>query len=137
MKLSMEKMISARAALMALDGYDKIIKDGERERAVRELYKLGGGLRLLIAKNVNLLDKEIDTFQRARNALVLECASGQEKVPPEKMASFIKQERELLDAETEIDVVPIKSDELKLDQNPIPASVLAQLGTLLTDEKSE
>lgn len=136
MKLSMEKMIAARSALVALDGYDKIIKDGERDRAVRELYKLGGGLRLLIAKNINLLDKEIDPFQRARNTLVMEHADASGSVPPDKRAEFVKQERELLDAEYDVDVVPIKDDELKLDQNPIPASVLAQLGTLLV-EKSE
>lgn len=136
MKLSMEKMIAARVALVALDGYDKIVKDGEKERAVRELYKLGGGLRLLIAKNINALAKEIETFQRARNELVLECANGEEKVPPEKRAGFIREERALLDVEYDLEIVPIKSNELKLDQNPIPASVLADLGPLL-DEKGE
>ena len=132
MKLTIESAISIHAGLKLLDSYERVIKDGERERVVSEFYKFGGGLRLLIAKNLNHLDVVVSTFQKARDGLVYEFSvDGKAEVPSEKMAAFGKAVRDLMDTEEEIELSKIKGDELKLDENPVPASTLSLLLPIL------
>jgi hypothetical protein len=131
MKLTTEQAITIAAGLRGLDGYDRIAKDGERERIVRELYKLGGGLRLSVAKNLNKLDALQGIYQRARADLVASMADPKGEVPQARMAEFVAEERKMLDADQDIDLAMIKEDELKLDQNPIPATTLSLIQPLL------
>ena len=132
MKLTIESAINIHAGLKQLDSYERAIKDGERERVVREFYKFGGGMRLLIAKNLNRLDIVVSTFQAARDGLVYEFSSdGKAEVLPEKMAAFGKAVRDLMIVEEEVELTRIKSDELKLDENPVPASTLSLLLPIL------
>lgn len=131
MKLSIEQMIQINGGLAALDGYQKIIKDGERERVAQELYKLGGGLRLSIAKNKNKIEQILTAFQKARNDLVYQYGNGSASVPDDKAEAFSRDERPMLEMEHDIDISAIDVDQLKLDENPIPGTVLSALMPIL------
>ena len=127
MKLTLTKVLNLRGALSALDSYEKAVGD----KTVRELYQLGGPLRLRIARNLNLLDPEISAYQKARNALVVQHTNGADKKVD--MANFVAAENELLESEIELDLKPIKEHELQLDKNPVPGTVLAGLMPILEE----
>lgn len=131
MKLSIEQIIQVNVGLAALDGYQKIIKDGERERIAQELYKLGGGLRLCIAKNKNRIETILTAFQKARNDLIYQYGKGTAVVPDDKAEAFSKDERPMLEMEHDIEISEIDVDQLKLDENPIPGTVLSALMPIL------
>ena len=131
MKLTLQVMLGVAAGLRGLDGYDKIVKDGERERVVKEYYKLGGGLRLLIAKNLNLLDVQQVLYQKARAELVRSMLDDTGEIPKNKTADFLAEERKMLEVESEIDLAVIKPNELNLDVNPIPGTTLSLIQPIL------
>src|SRR5207253_553833 len=103
MKLTMEQVLTIAAGLRALDGLERIVKDGERERVVREPYQLGGGLRLAIARNLNRLDAAQSAYQKARSDLVFAMADANGQLSPARMAEFAFEERKMLGAEEEFD----------------------------------
>lgn len=131
---SVEDAIKLLDGLVKLDGYDRPIKDGANERSIRELYKFRGGLRLLIARNMVKLRAVSDVFQAARNGLVREFADNSGSVPMSNMGAFLNEENEILKAPQQIELAEIVVRELKLDVNPIPASVLALIDPLLVEE---
>lgn len=132
MRISTETAERMLLGLRALDGYERVIKDGERERVVQELYKLGGGLRFQIAKDIAKLTIVADALHKARNDLVRGLSGGKDRIPPEKAGEFYAEERAMLDAQQDIELSMIQVEELKLDQNPIPGSILALLAPLLS-----
>jgi len=131
MKMTVQAMIDLQKGLMALDGYDKVIKDGEREKTARVYYELGGGLRLLIARNLNRIEPELKALEKARNETFMQYSNGENRISPDKAVDFMKAERALLDNEVEVELIEIDQTELKLDKNPIPGTVLSVLIPLL------
>lgn len=133
MKLTCSQILAARAGLDGLDGYERVIRDGNRERAVLISYQFGAGLRLALARNKNKLQTDCEVFSAKRNRLVAELSAGGAQVPPERMAEFSTRERELQKQAVEVDVAAISIGELQLDQNPITVSVLALIEPLLVE----
>lgn len=124
MKLTMTKVINLHGGLSSLDAYEKVVGD----KVVKELYQLGGPLRLNIARNLNRIESEVAAFQKTRNALVVEHSNGSGTVD---MPAFVMAERALLDSETEIDLILLKEADLSLNINPIPGTVLAAIMPIL------
>ena len=127
-------ILALRAALGELDGYLRIVKDGERERIVREPYKLGAGLRLAIAKNIARTKEPVEAYVTARNAIIRELANGDSTVTGVKeMGELQQRDEELLKAEHDVELIQFKVAELNLDANPIPASVIMAIMPALED----
>lgn len=131
MKLTLQMALAIAAGLRGLDGSDRIVKDGERERVIKEYYKLGGGLRLLIAKNLNLLDIQQTLYQKARAELVQTMLDDTGEIPKNRIAEFLAEERKMLATESEIDLAIIRSGELNLDTNPISVTTLSLIQPIL------
>ena len=131
MKLTLQSALAVAQGLRGLDVFDRIVKDGERERIVKEYYKLGGGLRLMIAKNLNLLDAQQTLYQKVRADLVRTMLDDTGEIPKNKTADFLAEERKVLEGEIDIDLSIIKSTELNLDANPIPATTLSLIQPIL------
>jgi len=131
MKLSLESIIRLNVGLSQLDGYDKIVKQGETERVVRVYYKLTAGFRLAMAMNLDRLQPIVSAYNKARNNIILELSEGSGKVPDDKNAEFNSQDVDILDEIHTIKLTKIKENELDLDNNPIPVSTLALLKVLL------
>lgn len=131
MKLTVQEAQKISLGLSGLDGYDRVARDGERERVVREFYKLGGGLRLLIGINQNKLDAVLSVYNKERSRIIVGLSGGGNELPKAKEGEFFERHNELLQAEQEIELKAININELRLDDNPIPASVLAMLMPIL------
>lgn len=69
-----------------------------------------------IQRNIRMIQPELDAFEAARIKLIHDKwgekqADGPSKVPPEKMADFMKEIDELKAEEVEVDIHPLKLDE--------------------------
>lgn len=131
MKLTTRAALNVAAGLRALDGYERTAKDGDRERVIKEFYKIGGGLRLSIAVSLNKLDALQQAQQQAYSGLAMAAADDKGQIPPEKVAELAKTQNEMLDAEQDIDLGVIDPADLKLDENPIPVTVLSLIQPIL------
>lgn len=113
--LSVNEMLGLSNALMALDGHDRVTKDGAREVIVKESYKFGPGFRLAVARNMTVLRHFIIDTQSVARSL------GEDKQAIDKLGT----------EKHGIELIPIEELELKLDVNEIPPSVLSGLSPIL------
>jgi hypothetical protein len=127
--------------LAELDGYF----NGAGDR--RTPYKLDGDTRLKIARARRVLRQVQEDYIEARNAALLEITDGLGELPSpagpfENLAAratvraqhlaFAARDRELLAGELNgIELGAVSVTALKLDENPIPPSVLDMLGPFL------
>lgn len=128
MQITIDKALSLRAGLTALDGYNKIIKNGENESTAVVPFKLSGVMRMTIARNISRLEQPLADYNKARNEVIKSLAGPDgNAVPPEKLAEFLAQDVGMRKQETELSLTKLKVADLNLDDNPIPGSVLAML----------
>jgi hypothetical protein len=135
LKLTGEQMMILVNGLTALDGYDRIIKDGAIEKTGHESYKLGCGLRLLIGRDLTALRAAMQPIYDAQRALLFEKSNNTGEVKPDspEEKQFNMESFKIMLSTAEIELYPIPTKELKLDENPIPGSVLSSLGLILED----
>jgi len=135
MKLTLEEIAKLHAGLLLLDGYDRIAKDGERERVVREYFSLGAGLRLAVAMNIDKLEAAMSPYNKVRTALIFQLSSKDKpnEVAPENLGKFNDETSAMLAVEHDLTLTKIKFDELNLDKNPIPVSTLSMIQALLRE----
>ncbi len=100
--------------------------------------KGGGKVRWNVAKNLDILKHEYDTFTKARDGMIMEISGGAATIPDTDTASIVKlnqQVEELLDKETTIDgLLNISLADLNLENNPeLSPSALAALMDLITE----
>jgi hypothetical protein len=121
------------AAFSMLEGYNKIVKD---EKVVIP-YEFSGKTRWNIAKNLRVLNVHITDFNSARDALIKQISNGTNEIDntnKEQMNEYIKHLNEIDQQEVDVSgLLSIKVDDLALDTNPIPATVLAAFKDLVTD----
>ena len=122
--ITIDQAIGVMRALGQLDRYEVQDKDG---KAVSIPYKFSGALRYLIASDLDLATTAARQYQTAVNALVMQISGGGNKVPDELLPKFNEENNKLLAAPAGVILRKIKLDDLKLDENPIPVSVLSVL----------
>jgi hypothetical protein len=132
MKITVKEALEMLQAISQLDSYQN---GGDKPT----LYVYGGDTRLRIAIARRKLRALSEDYTQARNNLLLEITEGTGELPPpgndrrlaKKHLEFMQREKELLEAEVEIDIEPLPSAAFKLDENPIPPSVLDMLGSFI------
>jgi hypothetical protein len=131
-KLDIAKMHAMNSALQALDGFDCVIRDGANDRIVRRFYALGKA-RLDIARNLNVLKHELQSFDDARAALIREASAGKDSITEqdEGWPRFKAEYEKMARAEQEIELCELKADDLRLDQNDLPILALAALQDII------
>lgn len=122
--LSIEQTIGVATALKQIDTYQAKDKDGKVYAAP---YNFGGTTRMAIAVNINRGDFELKNYQIAVNGLIAQMSGGASQVPPEKMQDFLAETTKLGNGPASVVLVRIKEADLKLDENPIPGSLLSLL----------
>jgi hypothetical protein len=133
-KMTFNQVMALRGALAALDGAPQIIKDGSRETSVIVPYKLGAGMRLLIARDIASADKLISTVRTAAKPVAEELQRLQgANASQGEIGKATAAINALGEEEQTIDLEPINTKELALDQNQVPASNLAALAPILVD----
>jgi hypothetical protein len=132
LKLNLPEMHGLREALATLDGFERVVRDGDRDRVVTQYYALGAA-RLDIARNMNKLKAALEAIDQARVALVRECKGGPGDLRQGDPGwpRFVAEFEAMANREEEIEFIPVKRDDLKLDQNEIPVTTLAALEAII------
>ncbi len=147
---TLRQAISLYESLPALDGHvvattTENTKTGEKTTTTKVTpYVLGvdgkggGKVRWNIAKNMDLLKREYDTFTKARDALILQLANGGTSLSKDDTAAIERLQKEtqaMLDNEVTLNgLLNLPLADLNLEGNPeLPPSVLAALMPLISE----
>lgn len=143
MKLKIAEVKTILDALLQLDGYDQIAKIKQpngltEDKVVRKPYDLSGKTRWNISKNITILSKKMEGFDKVKNDLIAQISEGKNiilKDETAKIKAFEKEVSSILEIEEEIDgLLKLTPKELKLDLdldvNPFPNSVINPLMAL-------
>lgn len=134
-KLTPNQYSGLLAAHRALDGFDRIVKDGDNERVVRQSYTLNFGVRLKLAENIEVLEAQLRRFEAERTKLFfVHAKEGSIEAGTEGAVAFSKAMEEAVTTVVDIDLNPIDFDELGKSFDPYPPSVLSAL-LVLREEK--
>lgn len=141
MKLKTSRAVALRAALVALDGYARVMRTGDSESASQVPYKLTGETRKNIWRNITRLAEVCDAHDRAVGDKFREISGGRDLMNPEKvagddrlMAAFNVELNRMNDAEEDFELLPITEDAILCqDTNPVPGSVMAALSPILIE----
>lgn len=144
LKLTNQQVNELAGAISAMNGYERIVKDGEKERAVADTYKhIGVGLKSSMAKNLVALKAPAAAYELARQAIFRECSGGADSIDTKTDEGQQQMRRlntllaELATQTHDVDLLTLKLEELRLDVNPWPVTVLAGLGPILEDFREE
>lgn len=137
MKLKITKVKELHEALLQLDGLEKVAHIDGKDKIVKEPFKLSGKSRWNIAKNVGILARKLEGFDKVRNDLVQEISEGKNiitKDETEKIKAFEKEIISVLETEEEIEgILTITKTDLNLDANAIPTWVIIALEPIITE----
>lgn len=142
--LAGDQALGMPGALPQLEGQPQPIaqgKDGDGKelppRILIKPYEFSGKVRWAISKNLLALQEQVKAFEMTRVLLVKEAAGGAEKIPDEDHAAISKFTAKLnaiMDDEVKLELTRLSQDDLKLDVNQIPFSVLTALAPILADK---
>lgn len=136
-KLKLSEAQQLAQAIAALDNSpEKIVKQGEGQpdKVVRLAYDISGTARLALFRNLRELNSQLDDFDKTRIATVKKIWGERTPDKDKDEAEFARFQKEfgvLLDTPIEVKLTRIKTDDLRLDQNPIPLTVLSALTPIL------
>ena len=122
--LSVEQVLNVTAALKSLDSYQAKNKDGATYPAP---YNFSGVTRMNIATDLDRGSVVLKAYQTSLNEVIKGLSGGTGTVPGEKMAEYNVEVLKMLAAPAGVSLAKIKEADLKLDENPIPGSVLGLL----------
>lgn len=135
MKLKITKIKELQTALLKLDGYDKIANVDGKDKIVKEPFKLSGKVRWNIAKNVRILNRELEGFDKVRGDVITQISEGSNVIKPEeteKMKKFQDAMAQILNDETEVEgLLKFNEEDFNLEANPIPAEALVGLELII------
>lgn len=116
-------------ALNALDGRPEPVTVKDETQIIIVPYKIGAKTRLAAAKWLGEMKKTADALSKTHDGLVRQFADPKEpeKVDQKKNAEFTKEWEGVNDCVTEIALEPLKLDDLKIEENQLPISVLSVL----------
>lgn len=142
-KLTLQKVIQLHSALSQLDGHAETTYDdkGQPQRGKITPYQFGAKLRYAIIRNLAILGRRVEAFDKARNEALTRISGGSgvvEQTDPEytkKVAALQAELNQLLENEEEvIGLFNLSLEAFDLDKNPnLPNATLAVLEPLLVD----
>ncbi len=129
------RFIELANAIAALDGVDRIIKDGANERVQKDttIYKFGVGFRVAMSRNLTAIKPIVEAYNKELGDLRSQVGEIKEGSPA--LARLNDENRRLLAVEQRASLFTFQEAELKLDVNPIPVSVLSGLDPIIEYQK--
>lgn len=129
MQLTNTDIANIDAALKQFDGYQALTAD---KQTVFVPYKFSAATKLKLRKNRRLVEEPMKDLMDARNSLIKSInPDGKIENGTPAMDGFQKGWKELCDISHELDFAPISVEELNLDENPIPDSVLGLIEKII------
>ena len=129
--LTVEQVLIVANGLALLDGYEDVCTDGAVQKTCKRPYKFSGGARWTIANALGIGRAAQTTWQGVQAAILAPYTGADGKIPDASVAKANREIAEALAKPAGITMPTIKHDELKLDDNPIPPSVLSLLMPIL------
>lgn len=126
-KLTINQCSVLLGAHKALDGIERVVKEGEGERVVRQSYKIPFSMRLALAENIEILEGHIRRFEAQRLKLFNSHADGKTELSGDALTAFGKVMEEAVNHEEEMDLRLIDFADLGKADDPFPPSVLSAL----------
>lgn len=140
MKLKVKKIRELYEGFSSLDGYTEVSAGKVTEKVY---YRFSGKTKYNIIKNINILKRYSEDFDKARDELIKSISGGKDSISQEdkeQLAKFNKSVVEILESEEDVKgLLKIKFADLNLDDekdedgkvtnkgNKIPNTVLAAL----------
>jgi hypothetical protein len=135
-KLKVADALALNAALSSLDGQQKVVPQGEAPaKLVVVPYEFSGKIRWTIAQNLTALAPSVKSADEARNALVKQVGGESGTIAATdsvRVSKFTAAYNEILTQPLTVELTKVKLEELKLDANPIPATLLSALTPIVT-----
>lgn len=125
---TVEQATSIYVGLQQLTKTDGVDKDGKPSLVY---FKFTGNVRVAVAANLDAGSRVQTILQSANTSLIAEIASGAGKVPDEKVGEYNVALRKILEAPCRCSFIKIKLDDLKIDDNPIPVTVLGAIWPII------
>lgn len=129
--LTVQECLTVLAGLNGLDGRTEMTKDNT---PVQVPYQFGSAkLRLAIQQNIARLNDLQQGLTKVQQEMFREVAGTATEIKP-NTAEMVRYQKMVLDAQQQpcnINLQRIKADDLKLDKNEIPGSVLGALDKIL------
>lgn len=137
-KLTTEQAIILVEALGRLDGYDRVVSDGGRERVVKQAYQLDIGARMAIARAIPALQYVTKPAQEAYQSRIMELSGGTGTLDPSKsedapkLARINAEWKEILAKVNTFNLPVLTEADLKLKENSAlaPTTISALLPIL-------
>jgi hypothetical protein len=136
MKLTNRAVVELRQALTALDGVPTPITVEGKTQVYLKNYEFSGSTRFKIGKNLSVLRPLAEVVEKSIDAVIRQYAVPKEgttdkMIPQEKVAEYNAERETILDIETEVAITKLTEEDLKLDVNAIPGSVLSILSVMM------
>lgn len=101
--------------------------------------KLSAALMFALAKNQSAMVKELETYDKRRDAIIAECSGGATTISkndnPEAFEKAVNELAEL--AEIEADTVTIRTVDVDVFENTVLAKYVPDLMFMINDEQEE
>lgn len=118
-------------AFTKLDGSETMTLDAEgKPKTIRVPYRIGGAARRIIVKNMNALRVSLASYEEAHKALFREIwpdaaedARISKEADPDKFATFVAEQKKLIEAKDDLDILPLPESVIYGD-NEFPADAL-------------
>lgn len=137
MKLTIQQCDRAVAALKKMSNRTRAVKDGGMDKVVDDPCSFTVGVTMTLADNEFNMTAALTSYEKARQALIKSHAGTDGKVPNtgEVALKFIEEMQALNEEEIEIEIVPVGLNELKVEENRISSSSLADIRFMINRAK--
>lgn len=129
MTIKIKKILELYEAFASLDGYTEI-KDGRVSEKI--YYYFGGKTKYNLVKNLNILKRYFDNFEKTRDELVKSISGGGDSIKAnesEKLEKFNKELAVILESEEDVSgLLKIKFEALNLDDEKDKDGRVIRLG---------
>ena len=133
--LTYNKIVALENALAALDGYQKVITEGGKERAIAQPYDFSEATRFAIADDEIALQDISSKMQAEAKAFSKSLGDNASKPDTPEAKQWEQFASDLGDKSFAVLLTKLTRTELKLGTNAIPPSVLAALDPAIEKPK--
>lgn len=136
LKLKVIDIRNLHAGLSALDGFEKAIEKEGKTVSIREFYVFSAKTRWNISKNLRIVNQFVTTFNETRDGLIKQISGGAQidDTNKEHFSKFLEGIKQIDNQEEEVSgLLKLSFEDLNLEKNQIPSTVLALLDKILVD----
>jgi hypothetical protein len=134
-ELTFTQILTIESGLNALDGFQKIIEDGGKEKAVLQPYVLSENTRSAIADNEVALQDAITNAQAKSKVYAKSLGPNYTDATTKEGKEWIEYSNDAMTKTAKVIIVKFSRADLQLKTNAIPPSVLSAIDPLMEKAK--